>query len=404
MKRLQAFVGKASGTERPFFFLLTLILAGITIFSILQSPDLHNTAMWILLSALMTLHIGLYWLALLLEANRKWIPAYIIIQGLLAFTITLIAGNLAMIFCLYAALIGITIGLVSSRMGRIATVGYLICLSLISYGFVMQWQLLHWWLIAMLPTTIFVVIYVSMYGRQVRTRERAEALLHELDKANLQLSEYAAQVEDLTLKNERQRMARELHDTLSQGLAGVILQLEAVDAHVRDNHIERALQVLDQTRQSARNTLEEARQAIDNLRRISGYSGLMDRLKVEIDTFSRSTCIQCEIRADEGLVIPVELGEIVLSVVAEGLSNIARHAKAAHATVEVACDANWLQMKIIDDGCGFDPEKVPPGHYGLLGIKERARLSGGDVKIFSISGKGTRMEVRIPLIREYVTA
>jgi len=96
-------------------------------------------------------------------------------------------------------------------------------------------------------------------------------LLAELESANRQLTEYAARVEDLTIAAERQRMARELHDTLSQGLAGLILQLEAADAHLAADRPERARGILEQSMEKARGTLKEARQVIDDLRQPAGH-------------------------------------------------------------------------------------------------------------------------------------
>ena len=84
--------------------------------------------------------------------------------------------------------------------------------------------------------------------------QRPCELLAELETANRQLTEYAARVEDLTIAAERQRMARELHDTLSQGLAGLILQLEAADAHLAANRPERARGILEQSMEKARGT------------------------------------------------------------------------------------------------------------------------------------------------------
>ena len=112
-----------------------------------------------------------------------------------------------------------------------------------------------YWLVT-IAVVIFIVIYVTLYMRQAEAREQAQALLLELEKANRQLSEYADRVEDLTIANERQRMARELHDTLSQGLAGLILQLEAADANLAKDHSDKARVIIQQSMQQARATLE----------------------------------------------------------------------------------------------------------------------------------------------------
>src|SRR5512141_2059623 len=96
-----------------------------------------------------------------------------------------------------------------------------------------------------------------------------------------QLTEYAAQVEDLTIANERQRIARELHDTLSQGLAGLILQLEAADAHLSNKNSEQAQTIVTNAMAQARVTLADARHAIDDLRQ-SSRDDLDSALRLEI--------------------------------------------------------------------------------------------------------------------------
>ena len=105
-----------------------------------------------------------------------------------------------------------------------------------------------------------------MYSRQADARVKAQELLAELEAANRRLTESADQIEDLTLANERQRMARELHDTLAQGLAGLILQLEAADSHLASGHPDRAQAIVQQAMTRARETLAESRRAIDGLR------------------------------------------------------------------------------------------------------------------------------------------
>ncbi len=218
----------------------------------MENPALREPRLLIPTTVLLAAHIALYWAAGIVDRQPKWLPWYLILQGLLAFSITYLVGNLAVMICLYAALVGITIGMLSRSRWVIAAVAYILILSLVSYGLQFGWQNLMSWVAAMIPVMVFVVIYVVLYTRQAQAREQAQALLEELEAANHQLADYAAQVEDLTIASERQRMARELHDTLSQGLAGVILQLEAADAHLAKGSPERAQAILQQTMEQAR--------------------------------------------------------------------------------------------------------------------------------------------------------
>jgi NarL family two-component system sensor histidine kinase YdfH len=257
---------------------------------------------------------------------------------------------------------------------------------------------LGWYALAVIPAAIFTILYTTMYVRQSQARERAQELLEELELANRQLREYAAQVEDLTIASERQRMARELHDTLSQGLAGLILQLEAVDAHLAQDKAERARAIVRETMERARQTLADARRAIDDLR-APQTPGLGEAARQEADRFTAATGIPCAVTLALTDPIPEPVAEAAIRVVSEGLTNIARHARAANATLRIASlpEGNTLEIEITDDGVGFDTQSVDAGHYGLLGMRERVRLAGGSFEVDTAPGKGTRLTMRIPL-------
>ena len=245
---------------------------------------------------------------------------------------------------------------------------------------------------------ISTIFYVVLYKRQVDARARAQSLLRDLEAANHQLSEYAARVEELTSAAERQRMARELHDTLSQGLAGLILQLEAVEAHLTGSRPERALQIVQEAKTTTRETLAESRQAIAELRQ-TGSRDLEEAARQEAGHFTSSTGIPCQVEIALPEHLPVPVTETAIRVIAEGLTNIARHARAKNASLRVTSltDSKELEIGIGDDGIGFDPASIEAGHYGLLGMRERVRLAGGDFDVHSEPGKGTQIVIRFPL-------
>ena len=248
----------------------------------------------------------------------------------------------------------------------------------------------------MLPMTFFVVVYVVLYSRQAEARMQAQGLLRDLEIANRQLTEYAARVEDLTIAAERQRMARELHDTLSQGLAGLIMQLEAADAHLAADHPERARSILEQSMEKARGALQEARQAIADLRQPSGRD-LAEAVEQEAQRFSLATGIACQPSIQLKTAIPEDVAETAIRAISEGLTNIARHAHAKLVSLRVVGVSGELEIEIRDDGVGFNPRALQPGRYGLLGMRERLRLAGGQLDIQSEPGQGTRLLIRFPL-------
>jgi NarL family two-component system sensor histidine kinase YdfH len=193
-------------------------------------------------------------------------------------------------------------------------------------------------------------------------------------------------------------MARELHDTLAQGLAGVILQLEAVDSHLSRGNTERAQGIAVQAMARARSTLAEARRAIDDLRQSDTELNLEAAIRSEADRFSAATGIPCDLELDIVSKIPAPVSEQALRIISEGLTNIARHARAGTVKLQVEAHNGTLDLQITDDGCGFDSgSPVKSGHYGLIGMRERARLSGGMVDVQSKPGQGTTLRASLPL-------
>ena len=398
MKKLTKMIIEGSRSERPFFLFMTLILAGMYVYILVSTPELRQPLFFILYTLLMTLHITLHWLAPLLEARIKLVPFYIALQGALAFTITYLSNNQGMVFALYLALIGEAFGILRMSAWGYPAIAYYLLLSLVNYGMIVGWEYMSWWAVGTLPIVVFIAIYITLYSRQSEARARAQALLEDLQVANRQLANYAAQVEDLSIANERQRIARELHDTLSQGLAGLILQLEAADAHLSQDHPQRAREIVQQAMERARATLRDARQAIGDLRQ-GGIipAELADSIRFEAERFTQATGMPCAVEINLPETISEDVSEPVLRTVSEALSNIARHAHASLAGIRLLTQNGYLQVEIYDNGCGFDPQAVKPGHYGLLGMRERIRLAGGTLQIHSDSLNGTELLLSLPL-------
>jgi NarL family two-component system sensor histidine kinase YdfH len=204
------------------------------------------------------------------------------------------------------------------------------------------------------------------------------------------LAEYAQQVEMLTLEAERQRMARELHDTLAQGLAGLVMQLEALEASLERDNTEKAAQIAGQAKERARTTLADARRAIDDLRATD--QTLLEAINLEISRFTTATGIPCQVEMPSEIHLKEQYGEHLVRCVSEGLANITRHARATKAWITITEENSRLQVQIRDNGQGFNTdETIPNGHYGLLGLRERVRLAQGELAIESSIGEGTTL-------------
>ena len=380
---------------RLLFWFAILLMLAVFIWSFFLTPRLHQPAYYLPFIGLFCVHIFLHWEFAWAAKHPRWLAGYTIIQGLLAFGITYLSGNVAMVFCLFMALIGELLSIYKISVQGILAAVYMLALAFVDFGLLLGYRQAGWFVLGTVPTIIFIAIYVILYTRQAEANTLAQGLLRELEAANRQLTEYAARVEDLTIAEERQRMARELHDTLSQGLAGLILQLEAVDAHLAGSRPERARSILEQSMQTARATLAEARAAIDNLRQ-PAERDLVMAVRQEAERFTRAAGITCEPQIDVRVEVPEQAAEAAIRAITEGLTNIARHARASQVSLRLTALEKSLEIEICDDGVGFDPEAVQAGHYGLLGMRERVRLAGGSFDVRSKPGEGTRIGITFP--------
>jgi NarL family two-component system sensor histidine kinase YdfH len=384
-KLTSASIQKVERDPRMFMWFMTLIVVGMYVVTLVNT-------------VLVIVHLVLHWTLERIADRLRLATTYVILQGILAFLISWVANEIGMSFALFMALIGEAVGLFRITRPGILAVTYYLALSFINFSLVVGWNLSGWWVLIAIFSVIWIGVYVTLYIRQLEAREQAQALLTELEAANRQLSEYATQVEDLTIAAERQRMARELHDTLSQGLAGLILQLEAADAHLTKEHPERAKVIIQEAMEQARGTLADARRAIGDLRSSAeSVPGLEQALEMEVKRFQQATGLPCELNVQLNGELPAPIVEIGLRIVSEALTNVARHAQAAHAWVRVEEMDTQLCLEVRDDGQGFEPEAVEAGHYGLLGMRERARLAGGRLDVTSKNGQGTTIKVYLPV-------
>jgi two-component system NarL family sensor kinase len=199
---------------------------------------------------------------------------------------------------------------------------------------------------------------------------------------------------------ERNRLAREIHDTLAQGLAAIALQLETADALLEAGaDPARARQAIEQSLSLLRANLEEARRSVLDLRAapLEGRS-LAQVLEAMADEATREWNLQTQLDvtgSHRPLPLRVETG--LYRIAQEALTNIRRHAEAKHVLIRLIATPDRVELSIEDDGRGFDPTRVPQGRYGLIGLRERVKLLGGELNMDSHSGKGTRLEVSVPL-------
>jgi NarL family two-component system sensor histidine kinase YdfH len=387
----------------PFFGLLTLAMAVMYVLALSNVPALRQPWMLIVFTLMMLAHTGLHWLSPVASATHSRSAVYLVVQIALVLALITLTHYEMLIYGLFIGLIGETLGLVRPLKRSFAVILGLTAAMFVARGLYFSWVGIFPFMITILPLIFFVVIYVYLFTRQLEEKKRAEDLLEDLEIAHQQLSEYAVRIEALTLTNERQRMARELHDTLAQGLAGIILQLEAASEHQEQGHNEKAAAIVKQTIMRARSTLADARQVIDDLREEpSANISLADFVHDEAERFTSLTGLPCEVMLGQDLPVSEEVKLQLEKIISEGLTNIARHAHANRCWVHLEIDDEQLQLEIGDDGQGFLPENTAAnsGHYGLVGMRERIHLLNGKLTIESVPGTGTRLLISLPVSGE----
>ncbi len=216
-------------------------------------------------------------------------------------------------------------------------------------------------------------------------------------EARRSLASHSATLEQLATSRERNRLARELHDTLAHSLSGIAVQLEAVKS-VWDEDPEQAQEMVTQALDSARGGLGEARRAIQALRASSLEElGLEAALNQLAERISERSGIAVEISFAENLgELDPDVENAVYRIADESLTNVARHSGAEMATVDLRRRAGQIRLQVSDNGTGFNANgQAPDGHVGIKGMAERAEVVGGSFAISSRPGAGTTVKFEV---------
>ncbi len=387
-------------TEPLFYMVVLVVLVSVYGWAVYASAAMRTPAGFWGFTGLMALHAGLHLVIPRLTQRTRWLPSYFLLQAVLVWLITAITrttgtGHGQYLYLVMAVEVIALFSGVSARV-MILVVAYLL-LGFIHFVGLWGWQAVPEFLGQALPQTFFAIAFTILFFRQLNARRHTQVLLQQLEAAHQQLSEYAAQIEDLTLATERQRLARELHDTLAQGVAGLTMQLEAVDKHLARGNGARAQTIVQQAMQQARKTLMASRAAINDLRNTGEpQASFAEQVRAEIEQFHNKTGLACALNPDVPEALPQTVQRHVLCMVAEGLLNIAHHAQASQVSVSIKSEGGALDVVIHDNGIGFEPSQpIGAGHYGLMGLRERAHLLGGTLHVEGGIGWGTTLRLHV---------
>ncbi|MFG2028540.1 sensor histidine kinase [Streptomyces sp. NPDC048825] len=212
-------------------------------------------------------------------------------------------------------------------------------------------------------------------------------------RARLEVEKYAARVAALSAAAERNRLARDIHDSLGHHLTAMSVQLEmASDFRALDP--DAAQRALTEARQSVRLALGDVRQSVRALRGEAAHPTLAAALAGLAHSGAASPRVTVEVSGDEDGYGTAELTALYRAA-QEGVTNARRHARAARVTVTVRLAEDAARLEVTDDGCGFPRDATVTG-FGLLGMRERVHLVAGSVDIDSGPDSGTRLTVTVP--------
>ena len=232
--------------------------------------------------------------------------------------------------------------------------------------------------------------------------ELAQALAHQAMLA-IQLNEFAEQSRQAAILEERNRMARDIHDTLAQGFTGVIVQLEAVEDAIACCRRKEANEHLRRASELARQSLNEARRSVHALRPQALQRGnFWEALKGIVKNTTAGTTLHTRFELRGKLrELPLVWQENLLHIGQEALTNALKYARPRNFETRLICNTKELRLELRDDGDGF---KINGRHdgFGLAGMRERVEQMGGQLKVTSSRGKGTKVIVTLPYNHESV--
>jgi len=275
------------------------------------------------------------------------------------------------------------------------------------------------WVLLACVDVVLTGVFVLLGMKTEEQNQARKGMIAELAQANQRLEEMMAentglqaqlltQAREAGAGDERQRMAREIHDTLAQGLTGIITQLEAAQQTTHEAERERRI---DNSKRLARDSLAEARRSVQALRpQALEDSRLPDALAEEVARWTATSGVPAEVAAtgDPRALYP-EVEVTLLRVAQEALANVAKHAAAAHAWVTLSYMEDVVTLDVRDDGSGFAPLRessgggggtggTAGGGFGLIAMRQRVNRLAGQLEIESEPGVGTAVSASLPAI------
>lgn len=237
--------------------------------------------------------------------------------------------------------------------------------------------------------------------KRYQAEKALESRLSEIHELHENLQQAQAQVVEqqrsLAVIDERQRMARDLHDSVNQSIHSLVMFSETLSATLEKNNVERATQISERIQESARQALKETRLLLYELQAAGPKRSvdLIQDLESRLSMVERRAGVRAEIIQEGSLEhYPQERHENLFWIAIEALNNALKHAEARKVQIVIRCSPKHIELEVTDNGKGFDTEKAHFGGLGLENMRARAELLGGSLTIESKPGKGTSVRFR----------
>ncbi|MBB5853182.1 sensor histidine kinase [Amycolatopsis umgeniensis] len=249
----------------------------------------------------------------------------------------------------------------------------------------------------LLPMTAILIIFSLLAGRYTsgiieQSKGRA-ALIEQLEASQAEVSRLSREAGTAA---ERERMAREIHDTLAQGFTSIVTLTQAIESEM-DTDPKAARRHLELAARTARENLAEARAMVAaELPSALASASLEEALRRQAERLTEEAGIEASIEIDGPLpALPMATEVVLLRGAQEALSNIRKHSRATRVSLSLSVVDGRVRLGVTDDGAGFDPAE-PTGGFGLAGMRTRADQVGGIVTVKSEPGAGTTLELEVP--------
>ncbi|WP_274366064.1 sensor histidine kinase [Paenibacillus thermotolerans] len=301
-------------------------------------------------------------------------------------------------------IVGITLLIFTNHRRTVQIASFLfaiawICLWTLDYSYTGHFRLMDMLInLGFVLNSSFVGIMVSyLFKARAKIAEQYEKLDHshsELQQAHDQLSMYAKQVEELTAASERNKIAREIHDTVGHTMTALIVQLQAARM-LQQHDIKQAEDTLSRCEELARSALQEVRLSVRALRDEGGnYLTFVDTLRKLMKEFSDMTGMQTSLQVEGDFTrISTSLQPTIFRLIQESLTNAKRHGNASEAVVTLHASESQIEIAIMDNGQGA--AEVVPG-FGLMNMRERVQEHSGSIQFESAKGNGFRVQITFP--------